>query len=162
MGSKKKRGTSGKRGGRRVSGREKPKQQKQQEQVVKAAAPAPEAKPRITERIQEKDAGFGLLKGILGALVVLILLAGALSRIIGEEQDERGDKLPGELCELTEECRTGSICESHQDDERRCFARCDPDANDCDPGYTCTSLAARKTRKGVRVKTVCIKDAAGQ
>ena len=157
MSSKKKQSTSGKRSGRRVGARH--AVEKKQAQVVKKAQPEPEPKARVTERIQEKDAGFGLLKGILGTLVVLILAAGALSRIIGEDRDERGDKLPGEQCELTEECRSGSICLAHQDEERRCLMRCDPEANDCDPGYTCTSVTARKTRKGVRVRTVCIKDA---
>jgi hypothetical protein len=157
MGSKKKQSTSGKRSGRRVGARH--VAEKKQAQAEQKASQEPESKPRITERIQEKDAGFGVLKWILGTLIVLILVAGALSRIIGEEQDSRGDKLPGEQCDLTEECRAGSICAAHQSEERRCLTRCQPDANECDPGYTCTSITTRKTRKGVRVKTVCIKDA---
>jgi hypothetical protein len=156
MGGKKKGKTkSGKRVARRVGAGEPttPKKAKQQ------AAPAPEEdKPRVPERIQEKDAGFGVIKVVIGVIVVLILAAGALSRILGNEESVRGDGVQDELCESTPDCAKGLRCFAYGDDKRRCLATCRGDEK-CDPGHTCVSAAERKGRKKTLVRAVCVPDA---
>jgi hypothetical protein len=150
MGSKKKRGKSGKKVARRVGPGDEPKPK------PKEAAPEPEeAKPRITERIREKDAGFGVIKAVVGVIVVLILGAGVLSRLVGSDESTRGDKIAGELCDSTQECQSGSICFSYGGDKKRCLITC-PKGKDCEPGYTCVSSAERAGRKSTRVRAVCV------
>lgn len=152
MGSKKKKGSSGKRVSRRVGPRD-------------ATAPKPAAapkkeeedKPRIPERMQEKDAGFGVIKVVIGVIVVLILAAGILSRLVGSEESVRGDKLPGELCESTQECESGSVCFAYADDKRRCLTTC-PKGKKCEPGFTCVSAAESAGRKSTRVRAICVED----
>jgi hypothetical protein len=155
MGSRKKGKTkSGKRVVRRVTGAEEPQPKKKQ----KAAPVEEEPKPRITERIQEKDAGFGVIKTVIGAIVVLILAAGVFSRMFGDEESLRGEKTPGEVCESTQECAKGSICFAYGEERKRCLVTC-PKGKDCDPGYSCVSATERSGRKSTRVRAVCVKDA---
>jgi hypothetical protein len=148
---KKKRGKSGKKIARRVGPGDEPKQRE--------AAPEPEeAKPRIPERIREQDSGFGVIKVVVGVIVVLILGAGVLSRLVGNEESSRGDKIAGELCGSTQECQSGSICFSYGDDKKRCLVTC-PKGKTCEPGYSCVSSAERAGRKSTRVRAVCVEDA---
>jgi hypothetical protein len=151
MGSKKKRGKSGQRIARRVAPGEETKPKKKREE----AAPVQEAKPRITERIQEKDAGFGVIKVVIGVIVVLIIGAGVLSRLVGSEESTRGDKVPGDLCKSTQECASGSICFAYESEKRRCRVTCSENKV-CEPGSTCVSAAERAGRKSTRVRAVCI------
>jgi hypothetical protein len=154
MGKKKGKTKSGKRVARRVGEGEeiRPKQ------TQKAAPVEEEEKPRIPERIQEKDAGFGVIKVVVGVIVVLILGAGVLSRMIGDDESVRGDKVQGELCESTQECAKGSICFSYGDDKRRCRVTCSKDKT-CEAGFSCVSSAERSGRKSTRVRAVCIEEA---
>lgn len=150
MGSKKGKQKSGKRIARRVGPGEEIARPKRE-----AAPKEEEDKPRIPERIQEKDAGFGVIKVVVGAIVVLILAAGVLSRMVGGEESARGDKIAGELCESTQECAPGSICFAYRDDRRRCLETC-PKGETCETGYTCVSSAERAGRKSTRVRAVCV------
>lgn len=154
MGSKKKgKVKSGKRVARRIGPGEEIKRPKRE-----AAPKEVEEKPRITERIQEKDAGFGVIKVVVGVIVVLILAAGVFSRMFGGEESARGDKIAGELCESTQECASGSICFAYGGDKRRCLETC-PKGEACEPGYTCVSSAEQAGRKSTRVRAVCVEDA---
>lgn len=156
MGGKKKGKTkSGKRVARRVGASEEPKAKIKKQ---KAAPVQEEEKPRITERIQEKDAGFGVIKVVIGVIVVLILAAGAFSRIFGDEESVRGDGGQDELCQSTPECAKGLRCFAYGDDNRRCLKTCRGDEK-CESGYTCVSSAERSGRKKTAVRAVCVPDA---
>jgi hypothetical protein len=152
MGSKKYKGASGKRVVRRVGPDEEPRA-KQQETPSEA-----EDKPRVPERIHEADSGFGAIKIVVGVIVVLILAAGVFSRLFGNDNETRGDKLPGEACESTQDCKSGSVCFAYGTDRRRCLATCAGD-DACDPGHTCVSTAERAGRKSTRVRRICVEDA---
>ncbi|MFO8073639.1 MAG: hypothetical protein R6V85_17400 [Polyangia bacterium] len=146
---------SGKRAARRVSRDESApgKAEKKSQQ----STPEDPDKPKISERPKETDSGFGVLKGVAIALIVLILGAGVVSRFIGGDDATRGDKLPGELCDETIECESGSICYSYKKNEKRCWKTCGADES-CEPGYTCVSSAEQAGRKSTRVRAVCIED----
>jgi len=155
MGKKKGKTKSGKRVAKRVGegAVAAPKKKPQQK-----AAPVEEEKPRITERIQEKDAGFGVIKVVIGVIVVLILAAGAFSRIFGDEEAVRGNGQQDELCESTPDCAKGLRCFAYGDDNRRCLKICRGDQK-CEPGYSCVSSAERKGRKKTVVRAVCVPEA---
>ncbi|MBW2276395.1 MAG: hypothetical protein JRF63_02820 [Deltaproteobacteria bacterium] len=154
-GKKKGKTKSGKRVTRRVGEGEEPKPTKTKQ---KAAPVEKEEKPRINERLQEKDAGFGVIKVVIGVIVVLILAAGAFSRIFGDEESVRGDGDQDELCESTPECAKGLRCFAYGDEKRRCLKTC-PGGEKCETGYTCVSAAERSGRKKTAVRAVCVKDA---
>ncbi len=151
--AKKKKGTSGKRTAKRVD----PQEQLQKKQPSGKLPVEPE-KPRMPERIREKDAGFGVIKIVVGVLVVLILGSGVLLKLVGGSDTDRGNKLQGELCQSTKECSRGSICYSLKDEKKRCLATC-PKGKVCEPGYTCTSAAESSGRRSTRVRAVCVKNA---
>ena len=154
MGKKKGRVKSGKRVARRVTEGEeaRPKPKKQVSAPVEE-----EKKPRITERIQEKDAGFGVIKVMIGVIVVLILAAGAFSRLVEDDDDLRGDKVQGDPCGRTDECQSGMVCRSYQDSPKQCLKLCEAD-DACDEGYACVT-ATRPGRKKTTLKKVCVKGA---
>ena len=124
----------------------------------KAAAEEPKEQPaRVTDRIQEKDSGLNVLKYVGIGIIVAILGAGALSRLMGTDDAERGDGQPGERCEATQECARGSRCFAYKEDAARCWVTCDRDKV-CDPGYTCVSAAEGSGRKGTKIRAVCVSD----
>jgi hypothetical protein len=148
----KKKGDSGKRAAKRVEAGE---------AEARTAAPRerreePEP-PRVAPRIQEQDSGLGVLKAVGIGIIVLILGAGVLSRMVGGESEGRGDKLPGEKCDATEECARGSICYAYKGEARRCFKTCSAD-EPCQPGSRCASAAEQTGRRKTRVRSVCIRD----
>ncbi|MCP4676847.1 MAG: hypothetical protein GY854_15300 [Deltaproteobacteria bacterium] len=149
----KKKGASGKRQATRVDAQK----TKQDKKRAPASRPEPE-KPRIPERISEKDAGFGVIKVVIGVIIVLILGSMVLFNQVGGRESTRGDKLAGELCEETMECATGSVCYSYKGKKKRCMTRC-KDEQPCDPGFTCVSATQQKRRKGIRVTDICVEDA---
>jgi hypothetical protein len=153
MGAKRNRGGSGK----VVAKREAPAAAS-----PKQAAPEqkPVEKPKVTERIQEKDAGFGVIKVVAGVVIALIVGASILGRFFGGEGADRGDLGQGDRCQTTRECRSGYICHAHGDDAERCLELCDlRDAQSCEPGFTCVSTAQKSGRKKVRLTDVCVPDA---
>ena len=128
-----------------------------------AKKPAPEKQgeaPKITPRIKEKDAGFGVIKFVVGAVIVLILGIGLFSRIYGTDQLQRGDKGQGESCQSYDECRSGFVCLSYGDHPQECLEQCSiSDASSCRPGYTCVSATFKRSRKSKKVRPVCVQDA---
>jgi len=133
-------------------------------------------KPRIAPRIQEQDSGLGVLKAIGIGIIVLIVGAGVLSRVMGgrggsgsdrssgetggaarEEEVAGGDKLPGERCNASRECRGRSVCYSYRGEARRCYATCSAE-DSCDPGYRCFSAAEQTGRRKTRVISICVVD----
>ena len=151
--AKKKKGASGKRTAKRVNPNEEspPKQS-----AIKESTET--EKPRMPERIREKDAGFGLIKIVVGVLIVLILGSGLLIKLVGGGEADRGNKTQGELCKTTKECARGSVCYSYKGERKRCMVTC-PKGKMCDPGFTCVSAAERSGRKSTRVRAVCVEDA---
>ena len=149
---KKKSGAKGKRNViREVSGSS-PKEEQ------KARGPEPE-KPRMPQRVQERDpGGFGVIKTVAGVVIVLIIGSVVLFNQSGGRESARGDKQPGELCEETMECASGSICFSYKGGDRRCHQRCGQDKA-CEPGQTCVSASEKKRRKGIRVADICVDNA---
>ena len=125
----------------------------------KTAEKAPDKeRPRMPDRLKEKDSGFGVLKGVGLVIIALILVSTVLFNRAGGRDALRGDKLPGEPCEKTAECQKGSMCYAYQGDRHRCMTRCSKQ-NPCEPGYTCVTAASQKRRKGLRVADVCVEDA---
>ncbi len=114
-------------------------------------------KPRMPERLKEKDSGLGVLKGVGILIIALILVSTVLFNRAGGRDALRGDKLPGESCEKTEECQKGAVCYSYQGAKHRCMTSCSK-KKPCDPGYTCVTQASQKRRKGIRVTDVCVED----
>ncbi len=153
MVSKKKKSDSGKRIARREDNKPKPKIKEQ------ATAVPVEAKPGMPQRIQEKDAGFGTIKIAVGVFVVLMIGALILTRLSGQDEDIRGDKVHGEQCALTKECKKGYRCVQYGDDLRKCMKSCFDGDSLCDPGYTCTSTSQGTGRKNIKVQPVCVEDA---
>ncbi len=134
--------------------------QKKEETVKKPAEEKQSVSPRITPRIREEDAGFGVIKFVVGAVFVLILGIGLFSRIYGTAELERGDKIQGESCESYDECKSGFVCLSYGDYPKQCLERCSlDDANTCRPGYSCVSATYKRSRKRKKVRTVCVQDA---
>ncbi len=139
--------------------------------IAKRADPSdrrkPAAKPKISapessgggirERPQEKDSGFGVLKVVGGGIVVLIIVSVILVKGLGQEVSSRGDKMPGELCESTNECERGSICYDYKGEKKRCYVTCSTEKG-CEPGYTCTSSTSGR-RKSARLRAVCVENA---
>ncbi|HUT76275.1 MAG TPA: hypothetical protein VM285_01220 [Polyangia bacterium] len=151
----KKKGDSGKRTAKRVEA----EAQGGRSATPKETRDEPEA-PRIAARIQEKDSGLGVLKALGIGVIVLILGAGVLSRMVGGETESRGDKLPGEKCDSTQECARGSICYTYKGEAHRCFTVCSAD-EPCDPGYRCVSAAEQTGRRKTKVRSVCVGDDSG-
>lgn len=148
---KKKTGASGKLVAKRVDPNAEPQEEK------KTPKPEPE-KPRMPERIREKDpGGFGVIKTVAGIVIVLIIGSMVLFNWSGGRESARGDKVLGELCEETVECSSGTVCFPYKGQQPRCVKRCDNDKK-CEPGYTCVSSSHRK-RKGIRVADICIENA---
>jgi len=150
---KKKKNESGKRIVKRVD----------EAQTSKSKPPAAETKsesftPPIRERPREGDSGLGVLKVVGIVMISLIVGSVVLTKLLGTEDQGRGDKLPGELCESTTECASGSICYNYKDSKRRCHVTCSQDKG-CEPGYTCTSSAQRSGRRSTRVRAVCVENA---
>lgn len=153
MVSRKKKSDSGKRIARREDNKPKPKKKEQS-----TAVPV-EEKSGMPQRIQEKDAGFGTIKIVVGVFVALMIGALILTRLSGHDEDSRGDKVQGEQCALTKECKKGYRCVQHGDDLRKCMKSCFDDESICDPGYTCTSTSQGASRKKIKVQPVCVEDA---
>lgn len=114
-------------------------------------------RPRMPERMKEKDSGFGVLKGVGLVIIALILVSTVLFNRAGGRDALRGDKLPGESCERTSECQKGTVCYAYQGEKHRCMTSCSK-KQPCDPGYTCVTAASQKRRKGIRVADVCVED----
>ena len=114
-------------------------------------------KPRMPERMKEKDSGLGVLKWVAGIILTLVVISAVLFNRAGGRDAMRGDKIVGESCEETVECEKGTICYTYKDERRQCMQRCAKD-KPCDPGYTCVSSATQKRRKGIRVTDVCVED----
>jgi hypothetical protein len=148
---KKKTGASGKHIVKRVDPNAGP------QEAQKPSKPEPE-KPRIPQRISEKDPGFGVIKTVAAVVIALIVGSMILFNQVGGRESARGDKLPGEQCEETLECATGSICFSYKGRENRCVKRCGKE-KECEPGYTCVSASEKKRRKGIRVADICVENA---
>lgn len=123
---------------------------------AKPAAPESD-EPRIAPRIKEKDGGFAVLKGVAIGIMALIVVSMVLFNRAGGQDTVRGDKLPGEQCENTVDCKKGTICYSYQGERRRCMTVCEKDRR-CDPGYKCVSAADQRRRKGIRVTDICVPD----
>ena len=153
MGSKKSRGGSGKIIAKREAA---------PDVAPRKAAPAaePAEKPRVPERIQEKDAGFGVVKFIAGVIVVLIVGVSILGHFFGGESADRGSSGQDERCQNTPECKPGYICHAHGDATERCLKLCEIDnPQSCEPGYQCVSTAKKSGRKKMRLTDVCVPDA---
>jgi len=154
-GKKKGKIKSGKRVMRRVVEGEEAAPKKAQ---AAAAKDEDEDKPRVSERIQEKDSGFGVIKVVVGVIVVLILAAGVFSRMFGNQDAVRGDKTQGDICESTPDCKSGLICYAYGGGKHRCLADCRGDER-CEPGFTCVSMVERAGRKSTRLRAICVEDA---
>jgi hypothetical protein len=153
MGNKKNRGGSGK----IIAKREEPAVE-----APKKAEPAPEPalKRKVPERIQEKDAGFGVIKVIAGVVIALIVGVSLLSHFFGGDDASRGSSGQDERCQSTTECKSGFICQAYAGDAERCLKLCEPDnPQSCEPGYECASSARSAGRKKMRLAAVCVPDA---
>ena len=122
------------------------------------ARPLEKEKPRLPERLKEKDSGLGVLKAVGFVIIALVLVSTVLFNRSGGRDSLRGDKLPGESCEETVECQKGSVCYFYKDSKRHCMETCSKN-RPCGPGYTCVTAASQKRRKGIRVTDVCVEDA---
>ena len=118
--------------------------------------PEPKPKSELPKRINEKDSGFGVIKVVVGAIIVLILGSTAVSRIVGRQESQRGHKTVGERCENTKECRSGTICYAYKEKRKHCMETCYN--SKCKEGYTCVGAASQKRRKGIRITDVCVQD----
>ncbi len=148
--ARKNKGTSGKKVAKRVDSHAKPTPKK----AAQPSESAPE-KPRMPERIREKDAGFGVIKVVIGGILFLIVGSMVLFNQAGGRENTRGDKTPGERCDETVECASGSICYSYKGGEKRCMTRCSKEKN-CDLGFSCVAAAQQKRRKGLRLTDICV------
>ena len=152
MANKKGKGGSGK----IVAKREAPAR----EEPKKAAPAAAPAKPRVTERIEEKDAGFGVIKVIAGVVIALIVGSAILNHFYGGDAVDRGDKGQDERCTGTQECKAGFVCQAYGSESEKCLKTCEvKNAQSCDPGYKCISTTRQSGRKKFRFVPVCIPDA---
>jgi hypothetical protein len=151
MGTKKNRGGSGK----IIAKRE-----EQAVEAPKKAAAPPAEKPRMPERIQEKDAGFGAIKIVAGVVIALIVGVGILTRITGGEGADRGSSGQDERCQNTQECKAGYVCQAHRNDVERCLKLCEvKNPQSCEPGYQCSPAAKQAGRKKMRLIDVCVPNA---
>jgi len=114
-------------------------------------------KTPMSRRPKENNEGFGILKFVGFAILVLVVGSAILFNRSGGREALRGDKTAGELCSETTECQKGYICFSHQENRRQCMKTCHANSG-CEAGYTCTTSAASK-RKGMRVVEICVPDA---
>lgn len=99
--------------------------------------------------------GFGVIKIIIGVVLLLIVGSGLLMKLVGGKDAGRGNSLPGERCGATSECRHGAICYAYKD-IKRCMAVCGKHT-ECEPGYTCISAAERVGKRSTRMRNVCVK-----
>ncbi len=132
------------------------------EAAAEGAKPEPPKKPLVEKtpmstRPKENNAGFGVLKGVAGVIILLIVGSAILFNRAGGREAMRGDKKPGDECTETVECEKGSICFAYQNDRHRCMTTCSPN-RPCDQGYSCRTAATSK-RKGVRLSEVCVPNA---
>jgi len=151
MAKSKKKGGSG----QRISRKQDPIK-KDKPNVKKTDEPAIE-KPRVSERVHETDAGFGVIKAVVIAIVILILAATVLSRLSGTNDLSRGDKGQDESCQSTTQCKKGFVCHPFRGKAKTCMQLCSPGKKECDIGYKCIS-DARIGRKKARIRTICAKD----
>jgi len=131
-------------------------------EAPKKAAPAaaPAEKSRVSERIQEKDAGFGTIKIIAGVVIALIIGVSILGHFFGGDAANRGSSGQDERCQNTQECKTGYLCHAYGDDAERCLKLCElRNEQSCEPGYQCVSTAKQAGRKKVRLTDICVPDA---
>jgi len=154
MSSKKGKGQSGKIAAKReVPAGEPPKK------AAEAPSPAP-AKPRVAERIQEKEPGFTVIKVVAGVIILLIVGAGVLNHFYGGGGADRGDKGQDERCANTQECRAGYLCQGYGDDPEKCLKSCEmKNAQSCEPGYRCVDNYRQTGRKKFRDVPVCVPNA---
>lgn len=124
--------------------------------ALNAASAEPE-KPKVPERIKEKNAGFGVLKIVAGVILALIVGSMVLFNLAGGRESARGDRIVGERCDSTVECSTGSVCYAYKGGKKRCMARCGENRT-CEPGFSCISSTQQKRRKGVRITDICVED----
>jgi hypothetical protein len=132
------------------------------EAAAEGEKPEPEkkslpVKPPMSSRPKESNAGFGVLKGVAGVIILLIVGSAILFNRAGGQDAMRGDKKPGDNCAETTECQKGSICFAYQNDRHRCMQTCSP-KHPCDTGYSCRTASTSK-RKGVRLAEVCVSNA---
>lgn len=120
------------------------------------AAAEPE-KAKVPERIREKDSGFGVLKVVGAVIAILIVGSMVLYNRAGGRETLRGDKMHGEQCQETQECKSGMLCYSYKGVKKRCMTTCGKDKM-CDPGYKCVTAAKQKGRKGFRLTDICVED----
>lgn len=109
--------------------------------------------PPSMERIKEKDAGFGVLKGVAGVIIVLIVGATFLANYSGTDKTHRGEGEQGDACEKSDDCLSGHICYQYRDNPFECMELCKTD-DDCADGFSCTSVS-RTNKRRVKVKNVC-------
>ena len=107
-----------------------------------ASAAEPAEKPRVPERIKEKEPGFGVIKIVAGLIIALIVGVSILGKFYGKPGGDRGSSGQDERCTNTQECRSGYVCEAYGDDAERCLKLCEvPDPQSCEPGYKGVSSA---------------------
>ena len=99
--------------------------------------------------------GFGVIKIIIGVVILLILGSGFLMKLVGGKDAGRGNSLPGERCGTTQECQHGAICYAYKD-LKRCMTVCGKQT-ECEPGYSCVSAAERTGKRSTRLRNVCVK-----
>jgi hypothetical protein len=125
----------------------------------KSAEESVPEKVKMPERVREKDSGFGVLKVVGAVIAVLIVGSMVLYNRAGGRETMRGDKMHGEQCQETQECKSGTICYSYKGARKRCMTTCRKDKK-CDPGYNCVTAAKQKGRKGYRLTDICVEDGA--
>ena len=111
----------------------------------------------MKKRIKEKNDGFGVLKGVALAILMLIVVSTILFNRAGGRDAMRGDKGTGELCEKTVECAKGSICYSYKDNRSQCLRTCSK-KRPCDSEHTCITAASQKRKRGIRLADICVKN----
>jgi hypothetical protein len=152
MATKKNRGGSGK----IIAKREVPAAEAPKRAAVVEAA----ERPRIPERVKEKDAGFGAVKVVAGVIIGLIVGVSILGRVVGGGDLDRGTSTQDQLCRGTQECKSGYVCQAYGNDAERCLKLCQvKDPLSCETGYKCESIAKQAGRKKMRVEAVCVPNA---
>jgi hypothetical protein len=122
----------------------------------KAEAAGPE-KPRIPERIREKDSGFGVIKTVVGIIIALVVGSTVLFKQVGRSESERGEKQLEEPCQQTSECLKGLLCYAYKNSKKQCLAACVKDK--CDDGYTCVPRSDQPKQQGRRILDICVRNA---
>ncbi|MBN2529759.1 MAG: hypothetical protein JXR76_25435 [Deltaproteobacteria bacterium] len=107
-----------------------------------------------TPKDEERKAGLGVLKVILGVLAAAIIGATILAKYTGAGNVEHGDKIQDEPCVGNEECATGYVCYQYATNPFSCKERCKED-DDCGERHTCKAVV-RFGKKRVKPMKVCV------